>query len=585
MLNRAAFDTALGRRPADVIIKNGKVVNVYSGEIWPTDVAISDGVFSSFGDAATLTGPATEVVDAAGYHLVPGLIDTHVHTEASKMSLTSYAKAVLPHGTTAVYSAFDHIACVLGLDGVRLMLDEAAGLPFRVYNPLPCRVPHTIPASTIGGQIGLAEQQAGFGWPEARGIAEVAFDFLIRDEPELFQAIEECEKRRLLAHGDGPGRSGAEVDAMLCAGLRDDHEMTTMEQTVDRIRRGLYVMLRECPVGHNLAPCLRAVTEAGLSARRVALCSDDADATTLVQVGHVDNMVRQIIRSGVDPVTAIQMATLNGAEALRLDDRIGGIGPGRLADFLLVEDLSEFTVHATYVGGQRVAEDGKLTVPLSPPARGPLALSTFSLSPLSAAQLAVRTGLPDGVARALVMETKDGLVRTRREVELPVKDGIVLPDPGQDVLYISVVERFRDTGSRSTAFMSGLGLRQGAMAVSNVADDQNVVCVGADVESMVTAINRVAALRGAQVVARGPEVLAELPLPVAGCMTDADPADVIAAEAELNAAARALGTRVEIPFSFLMFTTITTMPFLSLTDKGLVEYGSFEYLDPVLGGA
>jgi adenine deaminase len=585
MLNRLAFETALGRRPADVIIKNGKVVNVYSGEIWDTDLAISDGCFSTFGDTKGVAGPATEIVDAAGYFIVPGLIDTHVHTEASKMSLTSYAKAVLPHGTTAVYSAFDHIACVLGISGVRLMLDEAAGLPFRVFNPLPCRVPHTIPASTIGGRIGLTEQTTAFDWPEARGIAEVAFDFLARDEPELFEAIEECEKRRLLVHGDGPGRSGPEVDAMLCAGLRDDHEMTSMEQTIDRIRRGLYCMLRECPVGHNLAPCLRAITEAGLSTRRVALCSDDADATTLVEVGHIDNMVRQIIRSGIDPVTAIQMATLNGAEALRLDDRIGGIGPGRLADFLLVEDLSDFTVHATYVGGKCVAENGQLTVPLSPPPRGPLALSTFSLSPVSADQIVVKADLPDGVARVIVMETLDGLVRNKRERELPVRDGVVLPDPGQDALYITVVERFRDTGSRSTAFMSGLGLRRGAMAVSNVADDQNLVCVGADVESMVTAINRVAALGGAQVVALGPKVLAELPLPVAGCMTDADPADVIEAEAELNAAARALGTEVEIPFSFLMFTTITTMPFLSLTDKGLVEYGTFEYLDPVLGTA
>ena len=292
------------------------------------DVAIAGDVFAAVGDVDKLSDDDTLIIDASGMFITPGLIDTHFHVEASKMSMTSYAKAVLPHGTTVVYTAFDHIVSVLGLAGVRYMLDEASALPIRVFNPLPCKVPHTIPPSTIGAKVGLAEQLPAFEWPEARGIAEVAHDFILRGDEEILAAIEACEKRRLLAHGDAPTVSGTEVGAILAAGLRDDHEMVSKEETIDRLRSGLYCLIRESPAGRNLEACIKAVTEAGLCTRRVAFCTDDVDPTTLVQVGHIDNMVREAIGFGVDPVAAIQMATLNGAEALRLDDRVGGIGPG-----------------------------------------------------------------------------------------------------------------------------------------------------------------------------------------------------------------------------------------------------------------
>lgn len=583
MFDRAALDVGLGRRSADLVVRGGRIVNVYTSEIQAGDVAIAGDKFAMIGDVDDLVGPTTETIDASGRFIVPGLIDTHVHVEASKLSMTSYAQAVLPHGTTSIYSAFDHIASVLGLRGVRYMLDEAAELPFRAFNPLPCRVPHTIPPSTLGAAIGIAEQREGFEWPEARGIAEVAFDYILRDDPGILEAIEECMDRRLLVHGDGPLLRGRLVGAFLCAGMRDDHEMTSMDETVEKLRSGLYCLIRESPAAHNLEECIKAVTELGLSTRRVAFCTDDVDPSTLVELGHMDHCVRVAIGSGIEPLVAIQMATLNGAEALRLDDQIGGIGPGRFADFLLVADPSKFQVEATYVGGKLIAQGGEMVVRLEPPSRSTEVLSTFSLSPVSTEDLFFRTDLQDGPVRVISMATKDGTTRHGKEVDLRADNGVILPDASQDVAYVSVIERFNDTGSRSTAFMSGFGIKEGALATSNAPDDQNVVCLGADVESMVTAVNRVSELGGGQVVARGSEILAELPLPVAGIMTDLAPEEVRGLEAQLNSAAAQLGVRPPKPFAWLMFTTITTLPYYSLTDRGFVDYKTLSFTSPVIG--
>jgi adenine deaminase len=297
----------------------------------------------------------------------------------------------------------------------------------------------------------------------------------------------------------------------------------------------------------------------------------------------MDHIVRRAIGYGVEPVTAIQMATLNAAEGLRLDQEIGAVGPGLYADFLLVENLTEFVVAQTWMNGVKVAADG-VTVNRGPrPEIVPALGETFRLPPLTVDDLAVRTDLPDGAATVLAMASDDGTVRYRVDVELEVREGTVLADPAKDVAYIGVRERYTGSGGGTTAFMVGMGLRAGALATSNCPDDQNVLCVAADLESMATAINRLAALGGGQVVTRGTEVLAELALPVAGMLSDISAAEMVEAEAALEAAAHTLGALPERPFARFLFTQITTMPDWSLTDQGLVEYASLSYVDPVLG--
>jgi adenine deaminase len=585
MLDRTAFDVALGRRPADRLIRGGRVVNVYTGEIREDAIALSGGVIAAVGDVAHLAGPDTDMVDVEGAFVVPGLIDTHVHIEVGKMTVASYADAVLPHGTTAVYTALDHMACVMGLHGVRLLLDQAAAVPLRVYNPLPCKVPHTVPPSTIGGAVGLGDQLAALAWPEARGIAEVSMDFLRIGDEALFAAMEACAERRLLVHGDAPGLRGSDVNAFMCAGLRDDHEMTSAEEMAEKLRAGFYCLIRECPSAMDLEACVKAITELGLPTRRIALCTDDVDARTLVEQGHMDHLVRKAISLGVAPVTAIQMATLNAAEALRLDQEIGAVGPGLHADFLLVDDLEAFVVAETWIAGERVAAAGAPVGGWERPPLAPELFTTFNLPPMAPADLAVRTDLPDGRARVQAMGSDDGTVRERVEVDLEVRDGQVLADSARDVVYVAVRERYTGAGGGATAFWSGLGLREGALATSNCPDDQNVLVVAADLESMATAVNRMAQLGGGIVVARGDAVLAELALPVAGNLTDAGCDEVVAAEIAIEAAAHTLGDLPERPFARFLFTQISTMPHLSLTSGGLVEYATLSYVHPVLGAA
>jgi adenine deaminase len=586
MFDRNAIEVGLGRKPADVVFRAGKLVNVWTEEIYLADVAVAGDRVAAIGEVSALIGDSTKIIDASGMYLVPGLIDPHVHAEVSKLSITSYAKAVLPHGTTSICTAFDQIAAVRGISGIWYMLDEARPLPLRVFNAPPSKIPYTIPPSTLGASVGPSDHRIALDWDEAAGIAETESDFVFRGDADVFASIAECETRRLPIHGHAPFVTGTRLGAYLNCGARDDHESFSMEETVDKLRNGLYCLLREAPMAHNLTDCIRAVTECGLSARHVGLCSDDTDTTTLVALGHMDHIVRVAMAQGVAPMTAIQMATVNSAEALRLEDKIGAILPGRYADILLVPDLKEFRIAATYVGGVLVAREDVMQVELVPPTRPADLLSTFSLSPVAPDDLAYRTDLPEGKARVIVMRMPPDIpLRLGEEVELQVENGIILPDPARDVLYVAVLERYRNTGSRSVAFLSGFNLREGAIASSLSPDDQNVLCLGADTLSMATAVNRIIELGGGQVVTRGSQVLEELELPIAGIMSDVEPGEMVEAERRLTEAAHSLGCTLANPFMWLIFLPITAIPEYALTDRGFVEAKTLSFVDPVLGSA
>ncbi len=583
MYNKQAIDTGLGRRKADLVFRGGKLVNVFTAEVYEADVAVTGEVIAAIGDVGETVGEETRIVDASGKHLVPGLIDPHVHTEVSKLSITGYAQAVLPRGTTSVCTAFDQIAPVKGIDGIRYMLDEAKGLPLRIFNPPPSKIPYTIPPGTLGASIGPADHRVAMTWEEANGIAETTFDFIRAGDEDVIESIGLCEEHRLPVHGHAPFVTGLALGAYACCGARDDHECFSKEETIDKLRNGIYCLLREATMAHNLADCIKAVTEAGLPTRRVCLCSDDTDTSTLMRLGHMDHILRCAIKAGIDPVTAISMVTINAADALRVDDVVGAIAPGRYADILLVEDLEEFEVASVYSGGRLVASDGSMEVALTPPERPPEMLRTFKLTPVSADDLLFRTDLPDGRVEAISMFIPPEIpIRLRRDVELEVSGGVVHPNAGIDVNYVSVIERYNDTGSRSTAFMSGFNLREGALATSLSPDDENVVCLGADAVSMATAVNRVIELNGGQVVSRGGDVLAELALPLAGIMSDIPPAEMVEAEDRLIAAAHELGCTLPNPFMWLIFLPITAIPQYSLLDRGFVEQATLDFCSPIV---
>jgi adenine deaminase len=577
-----------GEVAADLVIRGGRLINVVSAEIYPADVAVLGERIVAVGDVAAQTGPATRIIDATGLYLAPGLIDGHLHIECSKLSITSFAKAVLPCGTTSIVSGLDQILVVAGLPGARAFLDEAAASPLKVFWGAPCKTPYTIPTSTVGHYFGPAEHEAAQTWPECVGVWETVREFIQEEDPAVMAALEVADRNRLPVFGCAPMATGPRLTSYCCAGIRLDHESYDAEECREKLRNGMYVIIRESSVAHFLKENVRLVTELCPEAsRRVSFCTDDVVASDVLARGHVDNMVRMAISAGVPPLRAIQMATINGAEAYRIDHRVGAIAPGRDADILLVDSPERFTVRRVIAKGRPVAEDGRMAVELVPPPRGALLTGTLRLDPLEPREIAVPAPAGASAVRVLSMavSTVVPFVRKRRDLVLTVRDGVVPPDLAQDALYVTVVERYGKTRNRPVAFVSGFGLAAGAMASSTAPDDNNIVCIGASPADMAFAINHLIAAGGGQVVVRDGKVIEFLPLPIGGIVADLEPAAMADAEQRLDDAARALGCTLPWPFMYMFFLPITAIPDYAITDLGAVDCNALATFDPVLGAA
>jgi adenine deaminase len=588
MDRRRLVEAGQGAIKADLVIRGGRLINVVSAEIYPADVAVLGQRIVAVGDVAAQTGPDTRIIDASGLHLAPGLIDGHLHIECSKLSITSFAKAVLPCGTTSIVSGLDQILVVAGLAGARAFLDEAAASPIKVFWGAPCKTPYTIPTSTVGHYFGPADHVEAQAWPECVGVWETVREFIQEQDPAVMAALDIAERNRLPVFGCAPMATGGRLTAYCCAGIRLDHESYDAEECREKLRNGMFVIIRESSVAHFLKENVRLVTELCPDAsRRVSFCTDDVVASDILARGHVDNMVRMAIAAGVPAMQAIQMATINGAEAYRIDHRVGAIAPGRDADILLVDSPERFNVRRVIAKGRPVARDGRMEVDLQPPPRGPLLTGSLRLDRLAPADLAVPA--PSGAAQVRVLSmavsTVVPFVRKRRDLVLPVRDGVVPPDLAQDALYVTVVERYGKTRNRPVAFVSGFGLSAGAMASSTAPDDNNVVCIGASAADMAFAINHLVASGGGQVVVRDGRVVEFLPLPIGGIVADLEPADMAAAEQRLDAAARALGCTLPWPFMYMFFLPITAIPDYAITDLGAVDCNALATFDPVLGAA
>jgi adenine deaminase len=577
-----------GEIKADLVVRGGTLVNVVSGEIYPADVAVLGERIVAIGDVAAQTGPQTRVIDASGRYLAPGLFDGHLHIECSKLSVTSFAKAVLPCGTTSIVSGLDQVLVVAGLAGAREFLDEAAASPLKIFWGAPCKTPYTIPTSTVGHYFRPSDHAEAQRWPECVGVWETVREFIQELDADVLEALAIAERNRLPVFGCAPMAAGDKLTSYLCAGIRLDHESYSAIEMLEKLRNGMFVLIRESSVAHFLDENIRLVTQhCPQAARRVSFCTDDVVASDVLARGHVDNMVRMAIAAGVRPIEAIQMATINGAEAYRLDHLVGSISPGRFADILLVDAPESFRVEAVIAKGRLVAEGGRMTVPLEPPARSPRLTRTLRLDPLAPDELAVRRAGPDGRVKVLAMavSTVVPFVRKRRDVTLRVAGGVVLPDTDEDVLYVTVVERYGKTRNRPVAFVSGFGLKHGAMASSTAPDDNNIVCIGTSPAEMAFAINRLIEAGGGQVVVRDGKVVEFLALPIGGIVADLEPAAMAAKEKSLDDAARALGCTLPWPFMYMFFLPITAIPDYAITDLGAVDCNALTVFDPVLGAA
>ncbi len=569
---------------ASLIVSGGTLVNVASGEIYPADVAVFGERIVAVGDVDDYRGADTKIVDAAGHFLCPGMIDGHLHVECSKMSVTSFAKAVVPLGTTSIVSGLDQILVVAGLEGAREFLDEAKRTPLKIFWGAPCKTPYTLPRSNVGYYFGPEDHRQTHSWPECIGIWETVREFVDTMDEDVLQAIEIAERSRLPILGCSPMCRGNRLNSYLQAGVRSDHESYTAEEMLEKLRKGMHVVIRESSISHFLEENLRIVTEMGIEATsRISFCTDDVVASDILKRGHLDNMVRMAIGMGIKPMAAIQMATINGAEALGIGQKVGSISPGLAADMVLVEDLEDFRVSAVIARGELAARNGRLIAKLEPPARSAGITETFKVDRVEPGDFAVRAGAADDEARVFTMAVtpEQIFVRKRRDVTLPVRGGLVEADEAQDVQYVTVVERYGRTGNRPVAFASGFGLRSGALATSTAPDDNNIVCVGTNAGDMAVAVNHIIAGNGGQVVVDGGTVVAFLPLPIGGIVSDIEPEEMARKEQELDDAARALGCALPWPFMYMFVLQITAIPDFAITDLGAIDCVNLRVVDPL----
>jgi len=576
-------DVAAGRRPADLVVRGGKWVNVHSGEIVPaTDLAISQGRFAYCGpDASHCIGPATEIVEAKGLYLVPGLCDGHMHVESGMLTVTEFARAVVPHGTTSMFVDPHEIANVLGLPGVRLMHDEAAGLPVNVFVQMPSCAPSAPGLETPGAEIGPAEVAEAMQWPNIIGLGEVMnFPGVAGNDPRMVGEI-----AATMAAGKTVGGHYASPDlgpafhAYVAGGPADDHEGTRLVDAVARVRQGMKAMLRLGSAWYDVATQIRAVTEMGLDSRNFILCTDDCHSGTLVNEGHMDRVVRHAIAQGLRPLTAIQMATINTAEHFGLGRELGSIAPGRRADFLLVSNLPELIIEAVYARGRLMAEGGVLKAEMPRFDYPAAARGTVNMKrDLAAADFAIAA--PKGANRvtARVIGVIENQAPTRAlERELPVRDGTVETEMKNDVCQIALVERHKATGGVVNGFVSGFGYNRDCAIASSVAhDSHHIVVVGTNRDDMAAAANRLRQIGGGVVVFHKGREIAAVELPIAGLMSD-EPAEKVAEKAErLIAAMAEMGCSLNNAYMQHSLLALVVIPELRISDLGLVDVRTFE---------
>ncbi len=574
----ALLATARGEQPATLLLRNARIVNVFSGAIEEGDVALAAGRIAGVG--AGLYTQAEQVVDLQGAYLAPGLIDAHVHIESSLCTPPQFAAAVLPHGVTTAIADPHEIANVAGLAGVRFMIEAARGLPLSVRFMAPSCVPATTLESS-GAALDAAALASLLDDPALLGLGEVMnFPGAISGAADVLAKVQAFADRP--RDGHAPLVRGARLNAYVAAGIGSDHECTTVDEALEKLGRGLYILIREATNAHNLHALLPLITPA--TSRRLCFCTDDRIPADLLYGGSIDLMVREAVRAGVPLVTAIQLATLNTSEWFGLHDR-GAIAPGRVADLIVFDNPADFRVRQVYAGGRLVAAKGRLhrSVVLPQLAPAPSLADSVHLDPATLNTAALRVPVQPGALR--VIGAVEGQLFTHARTLAPtVVDGCAVADPTRDLLKIAVFERHSGSGGRALGFVQGMGMKWGALAGSIAHDHHNLVCIGADDASMLTALRAVVEMRGGLAVADGETLLATLPLPVAGLMSDRPVAEVSAGYDTLLNAALALGAGHHDPFMGMSFLALEVIPDLKITDKGLVDVNRFALVDLFTGG-
>ncbi len=557
------ISVARGETPADLLLKNARIVNTFTGEIEQADVAIYGDRIVGIGDYDRVK----EIIDLEGMFLAPGLINGHTHIESSMLHPVRYAEAVVPRGTLAVVTDLHEIANVCGSKGIKFVTDLARKLPLDMLFMAPSCVPATH-LETSGARIGSGEVRKILAHPNIIGLGEMMnFPGVVSGNEEILRKIGASKGK--VIDGHAPGLSGKKLNAYLSAGILSDHESTTPEEGNEKLRRGMYLMIREGSSEKNLDALLPLVNDN--TYRRCFFVVDDRNCSDLLWEGDIDAVVRKAIERGLEPVRAIQMATINAAEYFRLYDR-GGIGPGYIANLISVTDLAKFEIDMVFSQGKLVARQGKPLFPL-PPVSVELR-DTVRIKPVMSKSLRI----PAGETYPVIEIVPGQIVNKKVMEQMKVIDGVVMPDVERDILKLVVVERHKGSGNVGVGLVKGFGLKKGALASSVAHDSHNIIAVGTNDLDILKAIEEINRLQGGLVVCADLEVLASLPLPIAGLLSP-EPLDVVVSQHEIvEKTAVGLGKLPPAPFAILSFLALPVIPELRVTDLGLVDVTQFKLI-------
>lgn len=581
-LTKKLAAVAQGIEKADLVIKNTRLVNVCTAEILENmDIAVAGGRIALLGDAAHTIGANTRVIDAKGMYAAPGFMDGHMHVESSMMTVSNYARTVIPRGTTAIFADPHEIANVLGAEGVELMLKDGENTPFRFYVAMPSCVPAVDAFEDAGAAISPDDVEHFMPRPDVCGLGEMMnFPGILSGDDNMHKEVQVTHKynKTVTGHYSMP-ETGAGLNAYISAGIRCCHESVRAEDALAKMRLGMYAQIREGSAWRDLKEVIRAVTETGIDTRFATVVSDDAHPDTLLNMGHMDHILRRTVQEGVNPVKALQMATINVAECFFMSRDLGSITPGKCADILLISDLSQMKVESVFIGGVHVAEKGEMIVEFEGIKFPDWSKNTMKLPPLKEEDLQIKAPEDSGeTVNTKVIEIIEAKVGTYlKNIDLPVINGFIKGIGEKSILKAVVIERHKNTGTMGKGFVKGFHIENGAVASTVAHDAHNLLIVGDNDADMVIAGNALRDAAGGMAAVQNGKVIAILPLPVAGLMSE-DDAKTVADKVEvLDEAWKTLGCDMVSPFMTMALLSLAVLPELRLTNRGLIDTINYKF--------
>ncbi|MDD6301878.1 MAG: adenine deaminase [Bacillales bacterium] len=572
---------AMGRKNAEIVIKNAKIINVCTREILEgRDVAIIKGRIAKLGKCDDVIGEDTKVIDASNMYLAPAFMDGHIHIESSMLTPKEYAKAVIPHGTSAIFMDPHEVCNVLGLKAVRCMLDDAKGTPLKVMLATPSCVPAIPGFEDTGSYIGPSDVKETMTWDECIGLGEMMnFPGIINSNEETHAIVGETLKagKIVTGHYSIPETENG-LNAYISSGVRCCHESTRAIDALEKMRLGMYAQLREGSAWHDLQEVKKAITDHEVDSRFACLVTDDTHPNTLIEKGHLDYVVKRAIEEGINPIEAIQMVTINVAQLFQLDHDMGSITPSKCADMVLIDDLNACHVVMTFINGELVAENGKNVVPFEEYVYPSWATDSLNLKDLTIDDFALKSDKDQ--VKAHVIEVIPGKTITLDKImDFKVVDNKVVLDGNDDVLKAVVFDRHHKNGKYSFGFVKGFGIKGGALAQTVAHDAHNMLIIGSNDEDMLLAYNTLRECKGGSVAIKNGKVIGKVELPLAGLMSLKSLEDTKVMVDSLENAWKEMGSTLPSPFMTMGILSLACIPTLRLTNRGLVDCNKFEFVD------